>query len=403
MSRLDAIIGSLAPETTENPMPTPVNRDYPWIWQKPEWPDFQWDRSGTALTRGIQKQIGQLLGKASALDDSGREAVLDTLLSNILASSAIEGEQLDALSVKSSLANRMGVTNDQQYPTSARSEGVAELMLDAIENRHADLTLERLLRWHRWLFPEPPRIGPRVAVGALRDDEMEVVSWRGADRKQVHFIAPPPERLERELAQFVQWFNESRDDTTMDPLERAALAHLWFVTIHPFDDGNGRITRAITDLALAQADDQSIRLYAMSEAILDNRKGYYGVLDNTQRGGLDITQWMTWFLDILGETLDRAQASIDRTINKARFWQHFSGTELNAEQKKLLNRLLDGGGKGFEDGINAAKYQKLAKVSKATATRHLTDMVEKGCLEKLPGGGRSTRYHLPEGFRTGSG
>jgi Uncharacterized conserved protein len=193
MSRLDAIIGSLAPETTENPMPTPVNRDYPWIWQKPEWPDFQWDRSGTALTRGIQKQIGQLLGKASALDDSGREAVLDTLLSNILASSAIEGEQLDALSVKSSLANRMGVTNDQQYPTSARSEGVAELMLDAIENRHADLTLERLLRWHRWLFPEPPRIGPRVAVGALRDDEMEVVSWRGADRKQVHFIAPPPD------------------------------------------------------------------------------------------------------------------------------------------------------------------------------------------------------------------
>jgi len=189
----------------------------------------------------------------------------------------------------------------------------------------------------------------------------------------------------------------------MDPLERAALAHLWFVTIHPFDDGNGRITRAITDLALAQADDQSIRLYAMSEAILDNRKGYYGVLENTQRGGLDITQWMTWFLDILGETLDRAQASIDRTINKARFWQHFSGTELNAEQKKLLNRLLDGGGKGFEDGINAAKYQKLAKVSKATATRHLTDMVEKGCLEKLPGGGRSTRYHLPEGFRTGSG
>lgn len=380
-------------------MARPNRENKQWIWQQPEWPDFVWDSSVAPLTRDIRKQIGQLQGKASVLDESGQEQMLDTLLSNILASSAIEGERLDALSVKSSLANRMGVTSEQQYPTSARSEGVADMMLDAIENRHQDLTLERLLQWHRWLFPEPPRLGPRVAVGALRDDKMEVISWRGADRKHVHFIAPPPAALEKELERFLQWFNESRKSGDLDPLERAALAHLWFVTIHPFDDGNGRITRAITDLALAQADDQSIRLYAMSEAILDNRKGYYSILENTQRGGLDITLWMTWFMEILTETLNRAQNSIERTINKARFWQKFQDVSFSHGQKKLLNRLLDGGRKGFHEGINAAKYQKLAKVSKATATRHLTDLVAKGALEKLPGGGRSTRYHLPEHYR----
>ena len=370
-----------------------------WIWQQPEWPDFVWDSSVAPLTRNIRKQIGELQGKASVLDESGRERMLDTLLSNILASSAIEGERLDALSVKSSLAHRMGVTHEQQYPTSARSEGVADMMLDAIENRHQDLTLERLFQWHRWLFPEPPRIGPRVAIGALRDDEMEVVSWRGADRKHVHFIAPPPAALAEELERFLHWFNESRENDDLDPLERAALAHLWFVTIHPFDDGNGRMTRAITDLALAQADDESIRLYAMSEAILDNRKGYYSILEKSQRDGLDITPWMTWFMEMLTEALNGAQNAIERTISKARFWQTFRNVALSQGQQKLLNRLLDGGSKGFHEGISAAKYQKLARVSKATATRHLTDLVDKGMLEKLPGGGRSTRYHLPERYR----
>ncbi|TDT37744.1 Fic family protein [Halospina denitrificans] len=381
-------------------MPTPENRTYQWIWQRPDWPEFDWATSVTALTRDIQKQIGQLLGKADVLDDTGKEKMLDTLLHNILASSAIEGERLDALSVKSSLANRLGVMHEQQYPTSARSEGVADMMLDAIDNRYEDLTLERLLQWHRWLFPEPPRIGHSVAVGSLRNEEMEVVSWRGADRKHIHFIAPPPHRLEREVNAFLNWFNESRDQDTMDPLERAALAHLWFVTIHPFDDGNGRITRAITDLALAQADDQSIRLYAMSEAILDNRKGYYDILESTQRNGLDISRWMTWFMETLSEALDQAQLAINRTIQKARFWQRFEGVELNGSQQKLLNRLLEGGPDNFEDGISAAKYQKLAKVSKATATRHLSDLAKKGCLEKCPEGGRSTRYHLPECYRS---
>ncbi|XOZ33647.1 Fic family protein [Halomonadaceae bacterium KBTZ08] len=380
-------------------MPTPENSTYQWIWQSPDWPEFDWDTSVTALIRDIQKQIGQLLGKASVLEDTGKETMLDTLLHNILASSAIEGERLDALSVKSSLANRLGVTHEQQYPTSARSEGIADMMLDAIDNRHEDLTLERLLQWHRWLFPEPPRIGPRIAIGSLRDEEMEVVSWRGADRRRIHFIAPPPHRLEREVNNFLNWFNESRDQDTIEPLERAALAHLWFVTIHPFDDGNGRITRAITDLALAQADDHSIRLYAMSEAILDNRKGYYDILENTQRNGLDISPWMTWFMKTLSEALDQAQVAIDRTLQKARFWQRFENVELNSSQQKLLNRLLEGGPDNFEDGISAAKYQKLAKVSKATATRHLSDLAQKGCLEKLPEGGRSTRYHLPGCYR----
>lgn len=365
-----------------------------WIWQQPDWPDFQWqDAVLLPRLRHLQQQRGLLLGRASLQSDSDSQT-LDTLLSNILSSSAIEEERVNVQSVRSSLARRLGVTEEQPYPVSDRSEGLAAMMLDAINNRSQPLTPDRLFQWHHWLFPADEWTVQRLSVGTLRGSEpMQVISGR-IDRPTVHFEAPPRQGLESQLTQFIEWFNSSQHDVMLDPLLRAAICHLWFVTLHPFDDGNGRITRALTDLALAQADSQSIRLYAMSPAILAQRADYYRILEQTQKGGLDITEWLVWFLDILDESLKQAMNVIDRTQIKARFWLRHQGMGLSAEQVKVLNRLLDGGEQGFELGISASQYQKVAKVSKATATRHLVDLVEKGCLYRLEGGGRSTRYQV---------
>ncbi|KAF6660503.1 Fic family protein [Enterobacteriaceae bacterium EKM102V] len=368
-----------------------------WIWQQADWPHFQWqDAVLLPRLRHLQQQRGLLLGRASLHPDSESQT-LDTLLSNILSSSAIEEERVNVQSVRSSLARRLGVTEEQPWPVSDRSEGLAAMMLDAINNRSQPLTMERLYQWHHWLFPADEWTVQRLSVGMLRGSEpMQVVSGR-IDRPTVHFEAPPRDGLEPQLAQFIAWFNQSQQDVMLDPLLRAAICHLWFVTLHPFDDGNGRITRALTDLALAQADSQSIRLYAMSPAILAHRADYYRILEQTQKGDTDITRWLVWFLDILDESLQQAMSVIDRTQIKARFWLRYQGTGLSQEQVKVLNRLLDGGEQGFEQGISASQYQKVAKVSKATATRHLADLVEKGCLYRLEGGGRSTRYQVNTG------
>lgn len=365
-----------------------------WIWQLPDWPQFRWqDEKLLPRLRQLQQQRGVLLGRASVQDNSDQQT-LDTLLSNILASSAIEDERVNAQSVRSSLARRLGVSLNQPYPVSERSEGLATMMMDAITQRDETLTLPRLCQWHRWLFPASEWTFKRLNVGMLRGEEpMQVVSGR-IDRPTVHFEAPPRAGLEAQLNEFVSWFNHSREDPLLDPLLRAALCHLWFVTLHPFDDGNGRITRALTDLALAQADSQSIRLYAMSASILARRADYYRILQETQRGELDVTAWLLWFFDVLNDSLEHALEAVTRTQNKARFWLMHNAAELSAEQTRVLNRLLDGGEQGFSDGISAGQYQKVAKVSKATATRHLAELVMKGCLEKLPGGGRSTRYQI---------
>ncbi|UZH00926.1 Fic family protein (plasmid) [Pantoea anthophila] len=368
-----------------------------WIWQQADWPHFHWqDAVLLPRLRHLQQQRGLLLGRASLHPDSESQT-LDTLLSNILSSSAIEEERVNVQSVRSSLARRLGVTEEQPWPVSDRSEGLAAMMLDAINNRSQPLTMERLYQWHHWLFPADEWTVQRLSVGMLRGSEpMQVVSGR-IDRPTVHFEAPPRDGLEPQLAQFIAWFNQSQQDVMLDPLLRAAICHLWFVTLHPFDDGNGRITRALTDLALAQADSQSIRLYAMSPAILAHRADYYRILEQTQKGDTDITRWLVWFLDILDESLQQAMSVIDRTQIKARFWLRYQGTGLSQEQVKVLNRLLDGGEQGFAQGISASQYQKVAKVSKATATRHLADLVEKGCLYRLEGGGRSTRYQVNTG------
>jgi Fic family protein len=379
-----------------------------WIWQHPGWPNFTWQVAEVQpRVRACWRDLGILLGRAGALtftDDQDAEAraTLDTLLQNIVTSSAIEGERLNVAPVRSSLARRLGV-EAPEVATSPRSEGLAELMLDTTFKPDTPLDAERLFHWHRWLFPEADAALTTLRPGQWRGVEpMQVVSGR-LDRPKVHFEAPPREGLEHEVDQFLAWFEASRHDPALDPLVRAGLAHFWFVTLHPFEDGNGRIARAIADRALAQADQQSIRLYAMSAAILERHADYYRRLEASQQSTPDLTDWLVWFLETLDATLLDVLAQVERTLVKARFWQRFRSAGLLPEQVKVLNRLLDGGERGFEHGISASQYQKVAKVSKATATRHLVGLVEKGCLVKLPGGGRSTRYQVPKWRRQDDG
>ncbi|WP_455922000.1 Fic family protein [Pseudomonas putida] len=360
-----------------------------WIWQQPEWPHFHWcpDAFAPLLRECVQAQ-GQLSGMTNSTD---AQSELDVLLQNILTSSAIEGEQLNVGSVRSSLARRLGLAAEQAV--TARSEGLAELMIDVTRDYSQPLSLARLYHWHRLLFPnEQGLLAPAIQVATLRGDEpMQVVSGR-LDRPTVHFEAPPRTGLEGQVQDFIEWFNA--DEQGLDPLVRAGVAHFWFITLHPFEDGNGRLTRALTDLALAQGEHQAIRFYAMSASILEDRRGYYEILEACQKGELDITAWLQWFLRTLLDSINLAMASIERVLGKARFWQRHRHDALSPEQLKVLNRLLDGGERGFSHGINASQYQAVAKVSKATATRHLADLLEKGCLYRLPGAGRSTRYQI---------
>ena len=376
-----------------------------WIWQQPDWPSFTWhaERLAPLLRECVQAQ-GRLMGMVSSVGSSlSAQSELDALLQNIVASSAIEGEQLNVGSVRSSLARRLGLEVMDGDNVSQRSEGLARLMLDATQHFSEPMSLERLLDWHEWLFPDQNTdlTARSIRVGALRgDDPMQVVSGR-LDKPTVHFEAPPRRGLERQCQTFLDWFESSRHQAALDPLLRAGIAHFWFVTLHPFDDGNGRLTRTITDLALAQGEAQAIRFYAMSASILEDRCGYYRVLENSQKATLDITEWLQWFLQTLLRSLQQAIARIESVLAKARFWQAHRESELSVEQTKVLNRMLDGGERGFEGGISAAQYQAVAKVSKATATRHLAELLEKGCLQRLPGGGRSTRYKIrdPDGSK----
>ncbi|RMU76437.1 Fic protein [Pseudomonas savastanoi pv. glycinea] len=366
-----------------------------WIWQQPDWPHFNWsDERIAPLIRACAKAQGRLLGMSGVVsgDAEMREGV-DTLLQNIVTSSAIEGERLNVGSVRSSLARRLGIANNGKQPP--RSEGLAELVLDATRRHDQPLDLQRLYTWHRWLFPaEDSFVSARILAGQLRSDEpMQVVSGR-LDRPAVHFEAPPRAVLAQQLDDFLDWFAASQNDPGLDPFVRAGIAHFWFVTLHPFDDGNGRLTRALTDLTLTQGDQQAIRLFSMSASILDDRAGYYHVLETSQKRTTDITEWLEWFLRTLLNSIEHALVRIERVLAKTRFWQLHNGDGLSAEQVKVLNRLLDGGERGFEEGLSAAQYQAVAKVSKATATRHLSDLLGRNCLTRLPGGGRSTRYQI---------
>lgn len=390
-SRIRLLFGSLTLEV-------PEFMASHWIWQQPDWPSFTWHAERlTPLLRECVQAQGRLMGMASSVGSSlSAQNELDALLQNIVTSSAIEGETLNVGSVRSSLARRLGLEQLDGDHVSQRSEGLAQLMLDATQRFAQPLTLELLLEWHEWLFPdqEADLAARAIHVGALRGDEpMQVASGR-LDRPTVHFEAPPRLGLEQQLNTFLTWFEDSRGQEQLDPLLRAGIAHFWFVTLHPFDDGNGRLTRTITDLALAQGEAQAIRFYAMSASILEDRSGYYRVLEASQKATTDITEWLQWFLKTLLRSLQQAMVRIESVPGKARFWQAHRQSALSVEQTKVLNRLLDGGEHGFEHGIGAAQYQAVAKVSKATATRHLAELLEKGCLKRLPGGGRSTRYAI---------
>lgn len=388
MSRISGINGSWIE-------PNKVGNRRMYIWQETDWPHFYWDISVLQWELdAVRSRQGRLLGRRDAVDSDALQSIrMESLIEDALRTSEIEGELLDRHSVRSSVARQLGVDHAGVTGRDARrAEGLVSLLLRATNELERDLVLETLCQWQTLLFVGDQPELRSVRVGRLRGEApMQVVSGR-LDRPRVHFEAPPAERLQTELHGFLRWFNDPPDG--LDAILRAGVAHLWFVTLHPFEDGNGRLARAITDRALAQAEQQTTRLYSLSEVIMARRQDYYDVLEASQKGSLDITDWLRWFLDCLREALDGALARIQWVLEKARFWQRHASTVLNARQVKVLNRLLDEGPDGFPHGINAAKYRGMAKVSKATATRDLTDLLAKGCLERLPGGGRSVRYRL---------
>jgi len=362
-----------------------------YIHELPEWPQLDWNPERLAEPLAtVRYQQGRLLGHMEALGFNLRqEATLQVLTEDVLKSSEIEGERLDAEEVRSSIARRLGIDIGALKPADRNVEGVVEMMLDATRHYAKPLTAERLFGWHTLLFPDARSALGRIRVGAWRDDgngPMEVVSGP-IGRERVHFEAPAAARLDREMQNFLDWFNTGPSN---DPVLKAGLAHFWFVTIHPFDDGNGRIARAIADMALARADNTSQRFYSMSAQIRQERAAYYKTLESVQRGELDITPWIQWFLGCLRRAIEASQTTLASVLNKARYWEAVGSASLNDRQRRVFNRLLD----NFEGKLTTSKYAKLAKCSQDTALRDILDLVEQSILVRNPGGGRSTSYAL---------
>ena len=358
-----------------------------------DWPKFRWDRDRLAKPlASVRHQQGRLIGHMEALGfQLQQEAVLKTLTEDVVKSSEIEGDKLDVNQVRSSVARRLGMDVGGPKGTDRHVEGVVEMMLDATRKYGEPLTVERLLAWHASLFPTGRTGMRKIRVGAWRDDKtgpMQVVSGP-IGRERVHFEAPAARRLNREMKAFVDWFNKDAD---IDAVLKAGLSHLWFVTIHPFDDGNGRIARAIADLALARSEHSSQRFYSMSAQIREEREEYYNILERTQKGTLDVTLWMEWFLACLGRAIDGAQTMLSVVLHKARLWQSLRDVRINERQRLLLNRLLD----GFDGNLTTSKWAKIAKCSTDTALRDITELVERRILVRNAGGGRSTSYTLSE-------
>jgi Fic family protein len=320
------------------------------------------------------------------------EAHLHTLTEDVVKSSEIEGEELDRDQVRSSIARRLGMDVGGLVPADRHVEGVVEMMLDATGNYDKPLTEERLFAWHASLFPTGRSGMRKIMIGGWRDDRegpMQVVSG-AVGREKVHYEAPPAARLPDEMAKFVNWFEQPND---VDSLLKAGLAHLWFVTIHPFDDGNGRIARAITDMALSRSESSRRRFYSMSAQVRRERKDYYATLEWTQKSGVDVTRWQTWFLNCLFRAIEGAHDTLGSVLRKAHFWERFAMEPLHERQIKVLNRMLD----GMEGKLTTSKWAKLTQCSQDTAYRDILDLVERGALKKDPGGGRSTSYSLALG------
>ncbi len=367
--------------------------DYSYIWQATDWPNWYFDLAVLAGPMAeVSRAQGFLMGRLTDLDMALRDqASLVSLTEDAVKTSEIEGEQLNLESVRSSIARRLGVDIGALAPVDRQVEGVVEMLLDATANCYAPVSRERLFGWHAALFPTDYSGLSKIHVGRWRDDatgRMQVVSGP-IGRQRVHFEAPPADCLYAETGRFLHWLNGASKEP---PLLKAGLGHLWFVTLHPFDDGNGRIARAIGDLLLARADGSPQRFYSLSAQIQRERKIYYDILERTQKRSMDVTEWLVWFLDALHHAVDQAHHMLDAVLTKARFWQRWATTPMNERQVKLLNRLLD----GFEGKLTSSKWAKIAKCSSDTALRDINDLLSLGVLRKSDTGGRSTSYTLKD-------
>ena len=363
-----------------------------YIWEQTDWPQWRYDCTHLAepLAKVRFKQ-GRFTGRMESFGFKLREeAVLTTLTLDVLKTSEIEGERLNADQVRSSIARRLGMDIDSLAPVDRNVEGVVEMMLDATRNYHQPLTVERLFAWHGALFPTGRSGLLSIRTGTWRDDSsgpMQVVSGPFGHEK-VHYAAPPADRLNLEADRFLQWFNA--EESSIDGVLKAGLAHLWFVTIHPFDDGNGRIARAIGDMALAQSERSCQRFYSLSAQIQQERSRYYDVLERTQHGTTDVTGWLMWFLECLTRAMDKAEETLSSVIRKARFWEYYAEFAVNERQIKVLDRLLD----GFEGKLTTSKWAKLTNCSQDTAYRDIVLLMQHGILIRNEAGGRGTSYDL---------
>ena len=362
-----------------------------YVYQRKDWPQFYWDNEVLVLKLSeVRNKQGRLLGKMEALGfDLQNEALLKTLSSDVLYSSQIEGENFNSEEVRSSVARKLGMEFAGMVDSNRFVDGVSEVTVDATKNAHLPLTKERLCTWHAALFPAGKSGALPITVGDYRKDDkgpMQVVSGAmGFER--VHFEAPKADKLEYEMHQFLEWFNS---DVSLDGVLKAALAHFWFVTVHPFDDGNGRLARAIADMQLAKSEHVNQRFYSMSSQLLKELKAYYKQLELSQKGDVDVTAWLAWFLDCLKRTLDNTEESLSKVLFKARFWEKHQKTVMNKRQVDMLNKLLD----DFKGNLTTSKWAKMQKCSQDTALRDVQDLVSKDVLKKDEAGGRSTNYVL---------
>jgi Fic family protein len=367
------------------------SEDKRYIWEQNDWPHWVYDgqRLAPKLAQ-VHLAQGYLLGRMHDLGLALRDqATLRVLTEDVLKTSEIEGEKLNPDSVRSSIARRLGVDIGALAPVDRHVDGVVDMVLDATQRHNTPLTTERLFGWHAAMFPTGYSSLTKIRVGQWRDDAqgpMQVVSGP-MHRQRVHYEAPAAHLLDAEMADFLLWFNLDRQD---DPVLKAGLAHLWFVTIHPFEDGNGRIARAVGDMALARAEESGQRYYSLSAQIQRERQDYYDRLEATQKGDMDVTDWLEWFLGCLLRAIQGAEETLASVLVKARFWQHWAGTPLNDRQIKLLNKLLD----GFDGKLTSSKWAAMAKYSQDTALRDITELLQRGVLKKSEASGRSTSYEL---------
>lgn len=365
-----------------------------YIHQHKQWPNFHWDASQFALLLSeVHIKQGKLLGQMEKLGfDLQNEAVLQTLTNDVIKTSEIEGEKLDNDQVKSSIARRLGIEIGGLIPSDRNVDGIVEMMLDATQNYNVELTADRLFGWHASLFPAGRSGMIKIVVGRWRENEkndpMQVVSGP-MGKEKVHYQAPDSELIATEMEQFINWFN---NETSLDPIIKAGIAHLWFLTIHPFDDGNGRISRAIADMQLARADQTARRFYSLSAQIGLERAKYYDILEKTQSGNLDITLWLNWFLECMISAIDTTALTLNSVMLKSRILGKVDAGKFNERQKLMLGKFLD----GFAGNLTSSKWAKIAKCSQDTATRDIQDLVNKGILVKDLAGGRSTNYLIAD-------